>query len=1331
VLNKLGGRSITRPFVDRAAVIRAAVESLETRRLFSFQLNVAFEFGAATSAPGYEADSGSPYFLHSSGNTFGWTANNTGAFDRGSSGTPDIRYRTGITTKTGGTDRTWEAAVPNGSYYVHLVAGDSTVSSGTYAYNVEGTSAFLSGTATSSKHWIEAAGTVSVTDGKLTIANNSAATAFALAYVEITDAHLPSSLNAPTDLVAKANWTDQIDLRWTDNNVGEGSGLSATGSDITSSTSDSVGYEVQRSTNGTIWSTLSTAAFGNAGLFGDNGRSTNTQYYYRVRAKAGSVTSAWSASVSATTLANTNQAGFVSGRTLPTTSALVIESEDHDYGGNGVGYNDGTASGNFGGYYRSGKMDIGYNASAARYFTGWTGASEWAEYSLAIPTGGGNYYIDTTLASGGTGGSFKADLRSTTDTVYDTTATMSVPDTGSWTSYQTVRSDVLTVSTGGNAILRISGVTGAPVGAWVADFDKFVVHRFDAPSVLSFLSSTTSAASLSWTDNTTNETGFALERSTTSDFTTGTVTSIAIAANATGHTDTGLSSNTQYWYRLRASATGVGNTAWSAATSGSTQTGATVPSAPSSLAVTGTSATSATLAWTDNASNETGFTLQRSLSSAFTSVTTIAIPANTTSYTNSGLANGTTYYYRLAATNAQGTSLWSNSASGTTATPSATLPAAPTFSTVYIDMAGEANVRWRDVSDNEAGFRLYGITGSSATLLGTASADTTSARFAGVGGLYSGFRLRSFNSQGETEAIAQVITNHVIGIDNALSPTTLTDTIVSGQHVITANPISQAVDVIEISTDGGVAYFPYATMTNPISFPANEPGTYLFRGSTAVDGSSTHRPYSTPLTLTTTMPAPANLTATEVSGNQLRLDWSFTGTYAEGFRIRRSMPGGNWAEVGRVTDGSVRTLTLSNVPAGTAATYEVVAFNTITANGALAYSAGVIGTSPSATVPDGTYLALFAEAINASAVKLYWFRNFGSTYEIYRSTNSTFSPSQETLLATTQLAFYADSGLDEGVTYFYQVLEIRSGTRVFWVRSDSATPSEGLTAVSSFSVTSTSGNVGYWQHVALERAGISEGRWNINDEYFNRPSPRSDNVANVRRVYDYYQDLNQRNRSFQWAGMARLAGGPVVRGLQNAHNVGTGLHAWQALNEMLQGNWPEIEMPGGVAAYARYVERVLLFMQKSVFLDIAWQHEAYLQSGLEELTRLRDAGEMPQDSYSAWQLIDSGIRGDDQTRIWDGNILLLRREQEVALAEGFRLLSTIPLLADALGIFVENPFKNPVTNGQPFDGTGPLTRFDDRWAWIQTEMVTPWRALPQVNREFWVDQPLDDLVEGF
>jgi len=51
--------------------------------------------------------------------------------------------------------------------------------------------------------------------------------------------------------------------------------------------------------------------------------------------------------------------------------------EDYDYGGINTSYSDATAAGNFGGFYRSGKMDIGYNYASARYFTGWTSPTEW------------------------------------------------------------------------------------------------------------------------------------------------------------------------------------------------------------------------------------------------------------------------------------------------------------------------------------------------------------------------------------------------------------------------------------------------------------------------------------------------------------------------------------------------------------------------------------------------------------------------------------------------------------------------------------------------------------------------------------------------------------------------------------------------------------------------------------------------------------------------------------------------------------------------------------------------------------------------------------------
>lgn len=56
---------------------------------------------------------------------------------------------------------------------------------------------------------------------------------------------------------------------------------------------------------------------------------------------------------------------------------------------------------------------------------------------------------------------------------------------------------------------------------------------------------------LTWTDNSNNETGFTIQRATNAAFTQG-LTTINVGANITTLTQTGLSRNTQYYYRIRA-----------------------------------------------------------------------------------------------------------------------------------------------------------------------------------------------------------------------------------------------------------------------------------------------------------------------------------------------------------------------------------------------------------------------------------------------------------------------------------------------------------------------------------------------------------------------------------------------------------------------------------------------------------------------------------------------------------------------------------------------------------------------------------------------------------
>src|SRR5205085_6353128 len=77
----------------------------------------------------------------------------------------------------------------------------------------------------------------------------------------------------------------------------------------------------------------------------------------------------------------------------------------------------------------------------------------------------------------------------------------------------------------------------------------FTPQTATAPSGLNFTGTTALATTLNWTDNSANEVGFVVSRSTDNvNFTFITQT----AAGATSFADSGLSPNTQYFYRVQA-----------------------------------------------------------------------------------------------------------------------------------------------------------------------------------------------------------------------------------------------------------------------------------------------------------------------------------------------------------------------------------------------------------------------------------------------------------------------------------------------------------------------------------------------------------------------------------------------------------------------------------------------------------------------------------------------------------------------------------------------------------------------------------------------------------
>ena len=185
-----------------------------------------------------------------------------------------------------------------------------------------------------------------------------------------------------------------------------------------------------------------------------------------------------------------------------------------------------------------------------------------------------------------------------------------------------------------------------------------------APTGLSAMPTSASSINLSWTDTSSDETSFVVQRSTTSS--SGFATITTLGANTTSYADaTGLSASTTYYYQVYAT-NSVGDSGFSNESSATTSP-PPVPIAPTGLSAMPTSASSINLSWTDTSSDETSFVVQRSTtsSSGFATITTLG--ANTTSYADAtGLSASTTYYYQVYATNSVGDSGFSNEASATT-----------------------------------------------------------------------------------------------------------------------------------------------------------------------------------------------------------------------------------------------------------------------------------------------------------------------------------------------------------------------------------------------------------------------------------------------------------------------------------------------------------------------------------------------------------------------------------------------------------------------------------------------------------------------------------------
>ncbi|MDB6122084.1 MAG: N-acetylmuramoyl-L-alanine amidase family 2 [Pedosphaera sp.] len=176
---------------------------------------------------------------------------------------------------------------------------------------------------------------------------------------------------------------------------------------------------------------------------------------------------------------------------------------------------------------------------------------------------------------------------------------------------------------------------------------------------------------------------------------------------------------------------------------------AATPSGPSALTATTASASQINLKWTDHSGTETGFKVERATASGgpFTQIGTTA--ANDVTYSATGLASGTKYYFRVRAYNAAGNSPFSNVANATTKD---VIPGAPSALVATAVAQDQINLTWTQGSGNEDGFKIFRSTDNvTFTQVGTAGINATSFSNTGlVGNTRYYYKVVSYNTAGNS-----------------------------------------------------------------------------------------------------------------------------------------------------------------------------------------------------------------------------------------------------------------------------------------------------------------------------------------------------------------------------------------------------------------------------------------------------------------------------------------------------------------------------------------------------------------------------------------------------
>ncbi|MDR2446317.1 MAG: fibronectin type III domain-containing protein [Treponema sp.] len=476
---------------------------------------------------------------------------------------------------------------------------------------------------------------------------------------------------------------------------------------------------------------------------------------------------------------------------------------------------------------------------------------------------------------------------------------------------------------------------------------------------------------------------------------------------------------------------------------------------PSAVNVSAASSTSVTISWNPVTGAQEYYIYRSSTADgAYAKLTPAVITG--TSYTDSDLPNGASYYYKVTAKNADYESGQSNAVSAVT------IPSAPSPVSASAASSSGITVSWNPVT----GAQEYFIYRSSTADGAYAKLTTTPAAITGTSYTDTGlfprtayyYKVAASNSGGVGEQSGAVSATTLLAPPSPVSATAAS----SSGITVSWNPVTGAQEyfIYRSSTADGA----YAKLTTT---PAAITGTsytdmglsvgtaYYYKVAASNSGGAGEQ--SGAVSALTIPDVPSPVSAVTASSSSITVSWSAVTGAQEYYIYRSSTADGAYAKLTTTAAITGTSYTDTGLSSNTAYYYKVAARNSV---GAGEQSISVSATTLIALLSPPS--SVIAVAASSSSITVSWNAVTGAQeYYIYRATSADGSYTYLTNITSTS---YTDTALSSGATYYYKVAAYNSSG----VGSMSSSYGYATTSVSYIDINDT-----YWHTYTLS-AGASQ-----------------------------------------------------------------------------------------------------------------------------------------------------------------------------------------------------------------------------------------------------------------